>query len=89
MSGAEKGSLQFTWIAPSAGTGPVTFRYAGVMVRTTYWANQVAGVATGKIFYICIIYKLYTSCQITIAKGICIIHITYLSILQNEYWYPQ
>ena len=49
MNGTNKISLQFTWVAPSAGTGPVTFRYAGVMVRATYWANQVAGVATGKM----------------------------------------
>ena len=50
MDRNDKQSLQFEWTAPSAGTGPVTFRYAGVRVFASYWADQVAGVVQGTLF---------------------------------------
>ena len=34
--------MSFTWTAPAPGTGEVEFRFAVVMVRQTYWANQLA-----------------------------------------------
>jgi hypothetical protein len=36
-----KMSVSLTWTAPTNGTGPVQFRYAGVQTRQMYWANQM------------------------------------------------
>jgi hypothetical protein len=36
-----KTSVTLAWTAPTNGTGPVQFRFAGVQVRATYWANQL------------------------------------------------
>ena len=38
----EKTTVSFNWTAPAAGTGEVEFRFSVVMVRQTYWANQLA-----------------------------------------------
>ena len=47
----DKTSVTLTWTAPSEGTGPVTFRYAGVVVRTMYWANQMGPMLNGEFSY--------------------------------------
>ena len=39
----DKTTVSFTWTAPPVGTGEVEVRFAVVMVRQTYWANQLAG----------------------------------------------
>ena len=41
-SGNDKTTVSFNWTAPAAGTGEVEFRFAVVMIRQTYWANQLA-----------------------------------------------
>lgn len=38
------GSLNFTWTAPAAGTGPIQFRYTVVQNVSTWWASDVSAV---------------------------------------------
>ena len=44
----DKTTVSFTWTAPPVGTGEVEVRFAVVMVRQTYWANQLADTLQGK-----------------------------------------
>ena len=36
--------LNFTWTAPTAGTGPIQFRYTVVQNISTWWAGDVSAV---------------------------------------------
>ena len=51
-NGNDKMYVSLNWTAPADGTGPVTFRYAGVVVRDTYWANQMGPMLTGEFIWL-------------------------------------
>ena len=46
-SPADKDNVNFTWTAPSKGTGMVEVRFAVVRIQMTYWANQLAATLLG------------------------------------------
>ena len=65
------------WTAPSAGTGRVTFRYAAVQARMTYWGNQEAGVVQGMC--ICSKRALTDNMQLII-YNIILVHFTHPTV---------
>ena len=45
----KKKSVTLTWTAPPEGTGAVVFKYAGVLSRKMYWANQLGPILQGEL----------------------------------------